>query len=280
MIRLAIRCRPEQAETILAELLELAPGGVEESRGDGYVEYAVYGPPGEIPMLPDVEAAAGEGLVSVETTEVPDDWADRWRDFHRPVVVGGGRMIVRPSWEAAAAGGAEIELVVDPGRAFGTGSHATTRGCLEEMLTLADAGEATGALLDWGTGSGVLAIAAATMGWGPVQGVDHEMPAVQIAAANAADNGVSVDFERLNLREQAPPAAPWVVANLTSPLLLELAGRMRAGSIDRPEHLLLSGILAGEEERVGAAFALAGFSRRRSRALNGWSVLLLDRDGS
>ena len=130
---------------ILAELVQLVPGGVEEERGSDYVEYAIYGPPGELPELPDLQAAAGGGLVEIETTEIPDDWADRWRDFHEPVVVGGGRLVVRPSWESDAGDAAEVDIVVDPGRAFGTGAHATTRSCLELMLDLADRGEATGA---------------------------------------------------------------------------------------------------------------------------------------
>ncbi len=200
MVRLAVRCRPEQAEQVLAELIELVPGGVEEERGGGFVEYAIYGPPGELPELPDLEAAAGDGLVEIETTEIPDDWADRWRDFHEPVVVGGGRMVVRPSWEADVTG-AGIDVVVDPGRAFGTGAHATTRCCLELLLALADRDLATGALADWGTGSGVLAIAAAKLGWDPVTGCDHEPAAVEAAAANAAANGVEVAIERVNLRD-------------------------------------------------------------------------------
>src|SRR5688572_6664977 len=97
MIRLAVRCGPEQAETVLASLLELAPNGVEEERGPGWVEFAIYGAPGEVPELGELEAAAGDSLVEVTTTSVPDDWADRWADFHRPVVVG-GRIGIRPSW--------------------------------------------------------------------------------------------------------------------------------------------------------------------------------------
>ena len=76
MIRLAVRCRPEMAERVLAEMLELVPGGVEEEQGDGWVEYAVYGPPGELPAVPAFEAAAGDGLVEISSTEIPDDWAD------------------------------------------------------------------------------------------------------------------------------------------------------------------------------------------------------------
>ena len=86
MIRLAVRVAREHADLVLAELLELAPGGVEEADVDGgLVEYAIYGPPGEVPDLPDLEVAAGDALVEVRTTEVADDWADRWRAFHRPV---------------------------------------------------------------------------------------------------------------------------------------------------------------------------------------------------
>ena len=151
LIRLAVRCRPELAERVLADLVQLAPGGVEEEAGDGWVEYAIYGAPGELPALPDLEAAVADGLVEVTSKEVPDDWADRWQDFHEPVLVG-DRILVRPSWAEPQDG--TIDLVVDPGQAFGTGAHPTTRMCLELLLELSERGEASGALADWGTGSG------------------------------------------------------------------------------------------------------------------------------
>ncbi|HEX2388533.1 MAG TPA: 50S ribosomal protein L11 methyltransferase [Solirubrobacterales bacterium] len=275
MIRLAVRCRPEQAEQVLAELVELVPGGVEEERGSGYVEYAIYGPPGELPELPDLQAAAGDGLVEIETTEIPDDWADRWRDFHEPVVIGGGRMVVRPSWEGER--GTEIDIVVDPGRAFGTGGHATTRCCLELLLSLADRGLASGPLADWGTGSGVLAIAAAKLGWDPVAGCDHELPAVEAAAANAAANGVDVSVERTNLREAVPPSAATVTANLTAPLLIPLAERMAAGAIAVPERMVLSGLLGTERDRVAATYEAAALSVEVELADGDWAALLLAR---
>ena len=272
MIRLAVRCRPEQAEMVLAELVELVPGGVEEERGAGYVEYAIYGPPGELPDLPDLRAAAGEGLVEIETTEIPDDWADRWRDFHEPVVIAGGRLVVRPSWEEAEAG-SEVDVVVDPGRAFGTGGHATTRCCLELLLALADRGLAAGPLADWGTGSGVLAIAAAKLGGDPVGGCDHEAAAVEVAAANAAANGAAVAVERLNLREQVPPAAPTVVANLTAPLLVPLAERMEAGEIAVPGRMVVSGLLLSERDRVTASFGAAGLAVEEGIESGDWAGL-------
>jgi ribosomal protein L11 methyltransferase len=267
VIRLAVRCT--------TELVELVPGGVEEDRGSGYVEYAIYGPPGELPALPDLEAAAGDGLVEIETTEIPDDWADRWRDFHEPVVVGGGRLVVRPSWETEAGSRAEIDIVIDPGQAFGTGAHATTRGCLELLLGLADGGEAGGALVDWGTGSGVLAIAAAKLGWEPVRGCDHEVAAIEAAEANARSNGISVELSRINLRDEVAPSAPSVVANLTSPLLLELARAVSGGTVAVPERLVLSGLLNREAEPVAAAFATGGLGLASRRDVGEWTALLL-----
>lgn len=265
------------AEQVLAELVEIVPGGVEEDRGAGYVEYAIYGPPGELPALPDLQAAAGDGLVEIETTEIPDDWADRWRDFHDPVVVGGGRIVVRPSWEAEAPDvtAAEIDIVVDPGQAFGTGAHATTKSCLEILLDLADRGEASGPLVDWGTGSAVLAIAAAKLGWDPVTGVDHEIPAVEAARENAEANDVVGTFERVNLREEAPPVAPTIVANITAPLLLELAARIGSGEIECPETMVLSGILRTELDRVHDAYRDAGLTARNVVESGEWAALLL-----
>jgi ribosomal protein L11 methyltransferase len=277
MIRLAVRCAPERAEGVLAELVELVPGGVEEDRGAGWVEYAIYGPPGELPSLPDLEAAAGEGLVEIETTEIPDDWADRWRDFHEPVQIG-ERLVVRPSWEEGVEGSAGIEVVVDPGQAFGTGAHATTAMCLELLLDLED-GSAKGSLADLGTGSGVLAIAAAKLGWGPIHAYDHEPAAVEAARANAALNGVRIAVERLNLRDGLPAVAEhgtWV-ANLTSPLLVEIAAGLGDDGGGRPAVLVASGLLGTERERVEGAFAAAGYEVVRQLVRGDWAALLMRR---
>ena len=268
MIRLAVRCRPEQAELVLAELTVLAPNGVEEERGSGYVEYAIYGGEGELPELGELEAAAGTGLVEVTATEVPDDWADRWQDFHEPVLIG-GRLWLRPSWKPAREGA--LDVVVDPGRAFGTGAHPTTRLSLELLLELAAAGEAGGPISDLGTGSGVLAIAAAKLGWEPVTGFDHEPGALEAAAANAAANGVELSLERANLREAVPQLAPHVVANLTGPLLIAVAAGMR----EPPRILACSGLLGTELEQVSAAFAAAGLGERERRREGDWAALLM-----
>ncbi len=289
MIRLAVRCTPEQAEIVLAELTVLAPNGVEEERGPGYVEYAIYGGEGELPELGEIEVAAGDGLVEVVSTEVPDDWADRWQDFHKPLLVG-ERLWLRPSWEEPRQG--TVDVVVDPGRAFGTGAHPTTRLCLEFLLELAEAGEARGPLTDLGTGSGVLAIAAAKLGWNPVSGYDHEEPAIEAAAANAAANGVSVELERQNLRDGLPELAPTTVANMTAPVLRvvaeQLAGKGSREGVLRslpavapedplpaPQTLVCSGLLPTELDETAALFAPVGLAEVDRRLEGDWAALLL-----
>jgi len=255
---------------VLAELTVLAPNGVEEERGPGYVEYAIYGGEGELPELGEIDAAVGKSRIEVSSTEIPDDWADRWRDFHKPLLVG-GRLWLRPSWEPAREG--TIDVVVDPGRAFGTGAHPTTRLCLEFLLELEAAGEAGGPLTDLGTGSGVLAIAAAKLGWDPIHAYDHEQPALEAAAANAGVNEVELETERINLRERLPELAPTVVANVTSPILLAVARQLEAA----PTTLACSGILPAELDEVAAGFAAAGLAETERRQEGDWAALLLRR---
>ncbi len=295
MIRLAVRVGGEHAELVLAELLELAPAGVEEVQlEDGIVEYAVYGPPGELPGLPDLHAVAGGALVEISTSEIADDWSERWKRFHRPVLIappahGDGApspipaLHVRPPWEAPSSkrNGPVRELVIDPGQAFGTGAHASTRLCLALLMELATCEPPSGPLLDVGTGSGVLAIAAAGMGYAPVLGLDHERESVQAARENAAVNGVELEVRRFELRTQALPwladddasgHPPVVLANLLRPLLLDLAGTMPRA----PAHLIAGGLLREEVDEVVRAFAeRVGLRERERRASGEWAAVWL-----
>jgi ribosomal protein L11 methyltransferase len=301
VIRLALRVQRADAEVALAELLELAPGGVEEVDLGDVVEYAVYGPPGELPALPDLEAAVGGALVQVTTSELPDDWSERWKQFHRPLVLG-DRLAVRPRWEAPIA--VETEIVIDPAQAFGTGAHATTRLCLELLLKLADAPPARGPaasgsalasggaaaatepagaqpargpLLDLGCGSGVLAIAAAKLGFGPVTAVDHDPLSVEATAANAAANGVALDVRRVDLRSDPIPSAPTVLANLLRPLLLEYARALQAHGAEPPTALVASGLLTHEVDEIAAAFEPLGLHEHTRKEHGEWAALLLER---
>jgi ribosomal protein L11 methyltransferase len=269
VIRLAVRVRRADAELVLAELLELAPAGLEERELGDEIEYAVYGAPGELPELPDLRAAAGDALVDIATTEVADDWAERWRAFHEPVTVG-GRLHVRAPWHPPAAPGVE-DIVIDPGQAFGTGAHATTRLCLELLLEL----EPQGALMDLGCGSGVLAIAAAKLGWDEVAGIDHEREAVEATVENARANGVRVAARAHDLIHDGPvPAAPTVTANLLGPLLRRVAADGFAGGAT-PEALIASGLLVEEADGIVAAFARRGLRERTRRTEGPWAALLL-----
>ncbi len=269
MIRLAVRCGPAAAEPVLAELLELAPGGVEQEEGPGWVEFAIYGAPGELPDLGSVEALAESNPIEVSSEEVPDDWADRWRDFHEPILVA-DRVLVRPSWEQVETPPA-VDVCIDPGQAFGTGAHPTTRMCIELLVQLADAGAARGPLVDLGTGSGVLAIVAAKLGFSPVLAEDHERDALEAARENAAVNGVELDLPRVNLRQHAPPDADSVVANLTAPLLRDVARRLQ----HPPWNLVCSGLLAREADSVAAAFTAVGMGERDRRQQGDWTALRL-----
>ena len=198
MIRLAVRAPAERAEAVLAALLELAPSDVEQVDGEGFVEFALYGAPGELPTLPRGDALIAGRRVRVSGEHVPDDWSERWKRFHAPVLVG-GRLWVRPPWEEPAVRPGVHEIVIDPGQAFGTGAHPTTRGCLELMLELRE----RGSLADLGCGSGVLAIAAAKLGFAPVTALDSDRAAVAATRANARANAVAVaHVERFDLRRE------------------------------------------------------------------------------
>jgi ribosomal protein L11 methyltransferase len=292
VIRLALRVPRAQAEIVLAALLELAPAGVEEAQLDGgeTIEYAVYGAPGELPALPDLTAAVGDALVEITTSELADDWNVRWKEFHRPVLIAAPpgapatlpSLRIRPPWEPAALEQPSVrEIVIDPGQAFGTGGHASTRLCIALLLELACRGPERGPLLDIGTGSGVLAIAAAKLGYGPLLGLDNELESVLAAAENATVNGVGLESRRFDLRHDelpwreraARPAGPLLItANLLRPLLLELALLAPA----EPAELIAGGLLREEADEVSQALAAGTGLRERRRLEEGeWAALWL-----
>lgn len=182
--------------------------------------------------------------------EVEAGWEERWREFHRPVRV--GPLWIGPSWERAPADA--VTVVIDPGRAFGTGAHATTRLCLDLLLD-----SPRGSVLDVGCGSGVLAISAVRLGFGPVVALDFDDAAVDAAQANAAANGVSIEVRRLDALAGGLPAADLVLANLTLEAVEALAPLLDAG------RLVTSGYLGRE------APTLADWVRVARRELDGWA---------
>jgi ribosomal protein L11 methyltransferase len=226
--RAAVLVPHERAEEARALLIPLAPAGFEERETGEGVELAVYVE--DDVALAALRTALGEPIV----TEVESGWEDRWRTFHRPVRAGG--VWVGPPWEPTPPG--EIAVVVDPGRAFGTGGHPTTRAALELI-----ARATRGSLLDIGCGSGVLAIAAAKLGFAPVRAVDNDPIAVDVTRQNATINNVSVEAAVVDALAAELPAADVAVANILLPTVESLAPRIRAAQLvtsgyyvaDRPQ---------------------------------------------
>jgi ribosomal protein L11 methyltransferase len=246
LIRLGIRVRADRAEQALAELLELVPSGVEEREVDGDIEYLVYG-------IEADEIGALPGVLDVHAERVEPGWERRWHEHLRPVRV--RDLVVRPPW----IDGDPRDLVIDPGTFFGAGTHATTRLCLELLLDETPGG----ALCDWGAGTGVLAIAAARLGWAPVTAVELDPAAIAVIRENAARNGVEVLALAHDLRVGAPPART-IVANLPKPVLLEVARHAT--------RVIASGFLAAETDEVVAAF---GMRELRRLEADGWAAVVL-----
>jgi ribosomal protein L11 methyltransferase len=172
----------------------------------------------------------------VKAEPVAPGWEDAWRRFHVPAVVGG--LWIGPPWHDAPPG--LTPIVIDPGRAFGTGAHETTRLCLELLLGI----RGEGSFLDIGCGSGVLAIAAAKLGYGPVTAVDIDEAAVDAAARNAAANGVAVEVHLRDAASDTLPAVDVAAANVT------LKGVEAAGRRVDTGHLIASGYLVADEPRL------------------------------
>ena len=231
MRRYRLRVPAAQAEPALARMLDLFPEGVEEERDGDDVVFAGYA---ETAPAGDLEAA-----------DVEPGWEDRWREYHRPVTV--GRIWVGPPWCPPPADGARprrtgaspLPIVIDPGRAFGTGGHGSTRAALE-LLQRLDPCPA----LDLGCGSGVLAIAAAKLGFGPLACFDRDPLAVGATAENAERNGVNLAVARADVLVDPLPPAPLWIANLELGLLRSLLERP-----DLPSRILVSGLL--DPETVG-----------------------------
>jgi ribosomal protein L11 methyltransferase len=230
---------------VIARLLELHPEGFEEADG----ELAVYT---DGPGLERLRAEFGQ----VRAELVEPGWGERWREFHRPIWI--GPLWVGPPWEELPPEG--IAVTVDPGRAFGTGSHPTTRLCLEFLTELEP-----GSLLDVGCGSGVLSIAAAKLGFAPIHSVDVEPAAVEATARNAAANGVAVDVREADALQSELPAVDLVVANIHLSGVQALVPRITA------RRLLTAGYFHSRMPET------PGFGHVERRIDGGWAADLFER---
>ena len=202
------------------------------------------------------------------------DWAESWK-AHFPDLEIGDALLIQPGWSRRRAGRGQIAIRLDPGLSFGTGHHPTTRFCLEELVR-SRPGPVPQSMLDIGTGTGLLAIAAAKLGYAPVTAFDSDPVAIRIARLNARKNRVyqSIRFGCADLRHAPDLLRPHdlVCANLQADLLLDHARSV--GCCVRPGgRLILAGITRGERARIQAAYAALGFARQRARSEGEWASL-------
>jgi ribosomal protein L11 methyltransferase len=270
---------PEQdADLRCAELFDLGAAGVEvRDAGVSPMPGAPAPAAGRALLVASfaarADAEAARAALGGELAEVEDqDWSETWKRGLGAFAV--GPVFVRPSWVAASPPPGSVEVVLDPGLAFGTGTHPTTALCL---AGLADGLRARpGArVLDVGTGSGLLAIAAAKLGAARAVGTENDPVALEVARENAARNGVAVELA-LAPPERVGGEFDVVVANILANTLVELAPglapRVAPGGL-----LLLSGILAGQEDEVRAAYVAQGLRPAPDRADGEWRLLALGR---
>jgi len=207
------------------------------------------------------------------------NWAEGWKRFFHAQRVS-ARIVVCPSWEPYAAQQDDCVIRIDPGMGFGTGQHATTRACLQFLDIMSREG-ACGTVLDLGCGSGILAIAAAKLGFGPVTAMDCDLPVVAIARTNCALNGVAgcVACLHADLRAwPSPDTYDTVLANLEAGLLVECADTLAASvSKDGRGRLALAGILSPQFLRVRDRFAQRGFREIQRITENSWTTGLFRR---
>jgi ribosomal protein L11 methyltransferase len=277
---LTLEAAAAEAEDLSARLFDLGAAGVEIRDGEGTpMPGTPLPPPGRALLVAffATREAAGEAaaLHGGVVTPVPDeDWGEGWKKHFAPLDV--GRVRVRPSWIDAPPPPGSVEVVLDPGMAFGTGTHATTSLCLAALSDLL-AERPGAAVLDVGTGSGILAIAARKLGARRVAANDDDPKAVEVARENAARNGAEVEIVAAPL-DAIAGTFDVVVANILANTLAELAPAI-APKLAPGGVLLLSGILGPQEAEVRAAYVARGLApaAARERRQGEWSLVALER---
>jgi len=193
-------------------MLELFPEGFEEVDSSESVELVAYTDPGG-------EERLWHAFGGARGDDVAADWRERWKAFHRPVQV--GSLWIGPPWVDTPADA--VTVVIEPGRAFGTGAHPTTQQCVELLMELE-----RGSVVDLGCGSGVLSIAAAKLGFAPVIALDSDEAAVEATRANAEANDVEVQTSVADILATELPRTDVAVANITRPTLEAIAPAVRS----------------------------------------------------
>ncbi len=265
MIQLTIRVDRADAGLVLAELAAFVPGGFEERQAGEAIEFVLYGAAGELPDVGDVRAAVGGRLIDVSTAELPDDWGEDWRSFHKPIDVG------------PAAG----PPAVGAGARRARSTSSSTRARRSARARTPPPGSRWSCSRPWSRRARSPTGAAAAACWRSPPpssagrrccACDVEPESVAATLEGAAVNGVSVEVTRCDVRQGGPPA-PTVLANLVRPLLLQVA----AGMTELPDRLIISGLEGDEPDEVVPAFERRGLRETRRRSGDNWSAIELEK---
>jgi ribosomal protein L11 methyltransferase len=266
LVEVAVFVSNDQAELASYATGEFSPGGFQEDETpQGTTRLAVFVPAGEEARYPAWLAQAGITIAGQPVvTIVPSDWSERWKEFHQAVTI--GNLWVGPPWLLDDAPAHLKKVVIEPAQGFGTGAHPTTR----LVLGLLDA-QPRASVLDLGCGSGVLTVAAAKLGFGPLIAIDNDPVAVDSTIENLQRNDVhGVDVRVLDALQSDLPSADIVLANVILEPLMQLAPKLRA------PRLILSGLLRSQAETVEAAYVQHGYLLKERRDRDGWVALVLD----
>ena len=297
-LEVAVRCRREAGDAVGNALAELTGGGyavddpldIIQNRDSWEITDLVPGDPAWVTVKGwladegDVEGARirlEERLAEIRTLDLgtieapacawvqEEDWANAWKAYFKPTRVG-ERLMIIPSWETYELQPQDVPLYLDPGMAFGTGTHPTTSLCLRRLESLVKPGMR---VLDVGTGSGILAIASARLGAGPVVGIDIDPVAVRVAKENAERNGAAIDVRVGTLDQVETDECDLVIANIIASIIIdilpEVVTRMKKGGL-----FLASGIIAEKKQAVADAMMAAWLLPVEIREEGGWVAIL------
>lgn len=269
----------EHGDAVANFLIDNGAPGLQVNARDGSVEIIAYfsrKPPVEAlrRFCASIGCQLWDNSGSIRVRQIPhEDWAENWKLHFQPQAVG-SRLYICPPWDCVAPTG-RVAIVIDPGMAFGTGQHATTRGCLL-LLESATGNHTMKRALDIGTGSGVLAIALAKLGLAEVWAIDTDTKACTIAEANAMCNGVAACVHIRSSLDEVSGAFDLVTANLFANLLEEMAmrfvGLLRAGGV-----FICSGFLNADELRIRSTYETCGLRLVRRHEEQSWVTLTLQR---
>jgi ribosomal protein L11 methyltransferase len=260
-----LRVPAADLEEILDAVLPALPGGLHVREDGETVELTILAAPGT-PGEEELRVLAGPSLIELRGTEVSDDWRQRRLRRYRPLIVA-ERFLLRPDWAPQSDDRGLIEIVLEQTAAFGTGVHPTTQACLAMLGELVTGGS----FADLGCGSGVLSIAAASLGFSPVVAVDVEPNSVATARRNAELNGVEVGVRLADVTAEAPPEADTLVANIPPAVQVALAARVGRP----PSTLIASGFKPDEINAVASAWERHKLSIADEVQANEWSVLVM-----